>query len=115
MAPPAMVNSLMYKMSYYRFAEVAIDPRMPAGFDRARNSEIGVKNIQLTHLEEAFTSEHWIVRIYKVKKPVNRLIVEGTGSGKRRRASRKSSYDRRGLVGSRSKIVRGFRPSTSTV
>nr|CDS28695.2 oligosaccharyl transferase [Hymenolepis microstoma] len=115
MAPPAMVNSLMYKMSYYRFAEMTIDPRMPAGFDRARNAEIGVKNIKLTHLEEAFTSEHWIVRIYKVKKPVNRLTVEGTGSGKRRRASRKTSYDRRGLVGSRSKIVKGARPSTSTV
>ncbi|VDO04034.1 unnamed protein product [Rodentolepis nana] len=114
-APPAMVNSLMYKMSYYRFAEMTIDPRMPAGFDRARNSEIGVKNIKLTHLEEAFTSEHWIVRVYKVKKPVNRLAVEGTGSGKRRRASRKTSYDRRGLVGSRSKIVKGARPSTSTV
>ena len=24
------------------------------------------------HLEEAFTSEHWIVRIFKVKKPANR-------------------------------------------
>lgn len=32
------------------------------------------KNIKLQHLEEAFTSEHWIVRIYKVKKPANRLV-----------------------------------------
>ena len=23
--------------------------------------------LQLTHIEEAFTSEHWLVRIYKVK------------------------------------------------
>ena len=38
------------------------------GFDLVRGSEIGNKNIQLTHLEEAFTSEHWMVRIYKVKR-----------------------------------------------
>ncbi|KAM7534519.1 hypothetical protein Aperf_G00000115609 [Anoplocephala perfoliata] len=109
-APPALVNSLMYKMSYYRFAEMTMDPRMPTGFDRARNTEIGVKNIELTHLDEAFTSEHWIVRIFKVKKPANRLRVEGSGSGKRRRASRKTAYDRRGLVGSRSRVVKGVRP-----
>nr|CDS21405.1 oligosaccharyl transferase [Echinococcus granulosus] len=63
--PKTMVNSLMYKMSYYRFAEIRLDPRMPAGYDRARNTEIGVKNIELTHLEEAFTSEHWIVRVFR--------------------------------------------------
>ncbi|KAL5106695.1 Dolichyl-diphosphooligosaccharide--protein glycosyltransferase subunit STT3B [Taenia crassiceps] len=93
--PKAMFNSLMYKMSYYRFAEMRLDPRMPAGFDRARNTEIGVKNIELTHLEEAFTSEHWIVRVFRVKKPANRLRM--TGSGRRRRTSRKTAYDRRGL------------------
>lgn len=30
------------------------------------------KGIELEHLEEAMTTEHWIVRIYKVKKPANR-------------------------------------------
>lgn len=39
------------------------------GFDRTRNSVIGNKNIELTYLEEAYTSEHWLVRIYRVKKP----------------------------------------------
>ncbi|KAL5966323.1 Dolichyl-diphosphooligosaccharide--protein glycosyltransferase subunit STT3B [Taenia solium] len=107
--PKAMFNSLMYKMSYYRFAEIRLDPRMPVGFDRARNAEIGVKNIELTHLEEAFTSEHWIVRVFRVKKPANRLRV--AGGGKRRRNSRKTAYDRRGLVGSRAHIVRGVRPA----
>ena len=29
------------------------------------------KDIKLDHLEEAYTTEHWIVRIYKVKKPEN--------------------------------------------
>ena len=37
----------------------------PSGYDRTRNVEIGNKNIKLTHLEEAYTSEHWLVRIYR--------------------------------------------------
>lgn len=41
----------------------------PAGFDRTRNAVIGNKNFDLTYLEEAYTSEHWLVRIYRVKKP----------------------------------------------
>ena len=37
--------------------------------------EIGNKNIRLEHLEEAYTTEHWLVRIYRVKKPANRQKV----------------------------------------
>eukprot|EP00954_Amorphochlora_amoebiformis_P020106 1336965-Amorphochlora_amoeboformis.AAC.1 len=37
-------------------------------FDRTRNTEIGKKDISFKYLEEAFTSEHWMVRIYRVKK-----------------------------------------------
>ena len=44
----------------------------PTGVDRVRGTEIGNKKIELEHLEEAFSSEHWIVRIYKVKPPENR-------------------------------------------
>lgn len=47
----------------------------PPGYDLARQAEIGVKNIELTTMEEAFTSEHWIVRIFKIKK---RIPVEPT-------------------------------------
>lgn len=43
--------------------------RGPAGYDRTRNAVIGNKNFDLTYLEEAYTSEHWLVRIYRVKKP----------------------------------------------
>lgn len=43
--------------------------RGPAGFDRTRNAVIGNKDFDLTYLEEAYTSEHWLVRIYRVKKP----------------------------------------------
>lgn len=52
-----------------------MDYRSPAGFDRTRQSEIGNKNIRLEHLEEAYTSEHWLVRIYRVKKPDNRQKI----------------------------------------
>uniref|UniRef100_A0A3P9KGY1 Dolichyl-diphosphooligosaccharide--protein glycosyltransferase subunit STT3B n=1 Tax=Oryzias latipes TaxID=8090 RepID=A0A3P9KGY1_ORYLA len=64
---PTLLNCLMYKMSYYRFGEMT-----PPGFDRTRNAEIGNKDIKFKHLEEAFTSEHWLVRIYKVKDLDNR-------------------------------------------
>lgn len=49
-----------------------LDFRTPPGFDRTRNAEIGNKDIKFKHLEEAFTSEHWLVRIYKVKNLDNR-------------------------------------------
>ena len=96
----------------HRFDELRTDYRSPAGFDRARNVEIGVrltllqcsacfssfpsmltccmmcwviiliicvvmqhKGFELQVLDEAFTSEHWIVRIYKVKKPSNTIAT----------------------------------------
>ncbi|KAL0234586.1 hypothetical protein PCE1_001622 [Barthelona sp. PCE] len=68
---PKLLNSLMYKLCYYRFGEVQTDQRSPTGFDRVRNVEIGNKNFELEYFEEAFTSEHWIVRVYKVLPPAN--------------------------------------------
>lgn len=38
----------------------------PPGYDRVRNAEIGNKDFELDVLEEAYTTEHWLVRIYKV-------------------------------------------------
>uniref|UniRef100_A0A8C2C0F6 Dolichyl-diphosphooligosaccharide--protein glycosyltransferase subunit STT3B n=1 Tax=Cyprinus carpio TaxID=7962 RepID=A0A8C2C0F6_CYPCA len=73
---PTLLNCLMYKMSYYRFGEMQLDFRTPPGFDRTRNAEIGNKDIRLKHLEEAFTSEHWLVRIYRVKKQENRQALD---------------------------------------
>ncbi|XP_068757359.1 dolichyl-diphosphooligosaccharide--protein glycosyltransferase subunit STT3B-like isoform X1 [Montipora capricornis] len=70
---PVLLNCLMYKMCYYRFGEMQLDFRSPSGFDRTRNVEIGNKNFKLEHLEEAFTSEHWLVRIYRVKDYANRV------------------------------------------
>lgn len=42
------------------------------GFDRVRNTVIGKTDIKLTYFQEVFTSDHWMVRIYKVKDPPNR-------------------------------------------
>lgn len=59
-----MRNSLMYKMSYYNFGKL-----FPAGQaqDRVRGSRLPAAGPELSTLEEAFTSENWIIRIYKVK------------------------------------------------
>ena len=65
---------MAYKLMYYRFGEVMTDYNHPKGYDRVRNAEIGNKNIVLEHFDEAFTSEHWIVRIFKVRKQANRPV-----------------------------------------
>lgn len=66
-ASPTMRNSLMYKMSYHRFPELY--GGHPAQ-DRVRGQRIPEHGTheQLETIEEAFTSENWIVRIYAVKK-----------------------------------------------
>ncbi|ETI25890.1 hypothetical protein G647_02667 [Cladophialophora carrionii CBS 160.54] len=63
-ATPTMKNSLMYKMSYYNYNNL-----FPAGQaqDRVRGSTLPAQGPELSTLEEAFTSENWIIRIYKVK------------------------------------------------
>ena len=61
-----LLNCMMYKMCYYRFGQVYTEGGKPPGYDRVRNAEIGNKDFELDVLEEAYTSEHWIVRIYKV-------------------------------------------------
>ncbi|KAH9611638.1 hypothetical protein KSS87_012916 [Heliosperma pusillum] len=71
-ATPTMLNSLMYKLCYYRFVET--DGK---GYDRVRRTEIGKKYFKLTHFEEAFTSHHWMVRIYKLKPQKNRIRGKG--------------------------------------
>ncbi len=62
-----MHDCLMYKLSCCRFGEVSFGYGAGAGYDRARRYEIGHKNFELTYLEEAFTSEHCIVRIFRVR------------------------------------------------
>lgn len=40
---------------------------------QVRHMEIGRKDFELKHVEEAFTSQNWLVRIYRVKKDGNRV------------------------------------------
>ncbi|KAF4594630.1 oligosaccharyl transferase STT3 subunit [Ophiocordyceps camponoti-floridani] len=63
-ATEAMKNSLMYKMCYYNYHTL-----FPPGqaVDRVRGVRMPDKGPTLDVVEEAFTSENWIIRIYKVK------------------------------------------------
>jgi dolichyl-diphosphooligosaccharide--protein glycosyltransferase len=63
-ASKTMKESMMYKMSFYRYNQL-----FPGGqaVDRVRGQNIPNKDIKLDVIEEVFTSENWIVRIYKVK------------------------------------------------
>ncbi|GMM50854.1 dolichyl-diphosphooligosaccharide--protein glycosyltransferase subunit [Starmerella bacillaris] len=56
----AMRNSLLHKMSFWRFQ----------GMDRPRRVKIDANTVpSLDIVEEAYTSANWMVRIYRVKKP----------------------------------------------
>ncbi|KAJ6355494.1 hypothetical protein OIU76_026751 [Salix suchowensis] len=88
-ATPTMLNCLMYKLSYYRFVET--DGK---AFDRVRQTEIGKKYFKLTHFEEVFTTHHWMVRIYKLKPPKNR--IRGKTKKSKSKASSTSSPKRSG-------------------
>ena len=64
-APETLTESLMYKLSYYRFADVQQNLR-----DRNRGAVSSkVRSIRLHSFSEVFSSEHWLVRIYKVNDP----------------------------------------------
>ncbi|TYZ56884.1 hypothetical protein PybrP1_003609 [[Pythium] brassicae (nom. inval.)] len=64
----AMTSSLLYKLSFANFAQLdSTDGGAETrGVDRNRKTKVA-SNVSLTHFEEVFTSEQWIVRIYKVK------------------------------------------------
>ncbi|CAG8592467.1 2295_t:CDS:2 [Funneliformis mosseae] len=62
-ASPTMRNSIMYKLSYHNYNQLFNGQ----GIDRVRNARLPSETIQLSTLEEAYTTENWIVRIYKVK------------------------------------------------
>lgn len=110
---PALLNCLMYKLSYYRFGELRLDYRGPAGYDRTRNAIIGNKDFDLTYLEEAYTTEHWLVRIYRVKKPYefNRpsLKLSERTLAPTNYISKKNSKRRKGYIRSRPTVIKGKR------
>jgi dolichyl-diphosphooligosaccharide--protein glycosyltransferase len=87
-------------------------------FDRTRNVEIGNKNFDLQHVEEAYTTEHWIVRIYKVKKLENRLQAKNVLRQVQRRksiysSSKKSSGQvrKQGVILNKPEVKKGTKVS----
>ena len=62
----SLLNCLMYKLIYYRWGEVKVKRNEDSGYDTVRGAVIGNKDFKLEHFEEAFTSERWLVRIYRV-------------------------------------------------
>ncbi|KAI8139787.1 Oligosaccharyl transferase STT3 subunit-domain-containing protein [Fennellomyces sp. T-0311] len=97
-ASQTMKDSLMYKMSYYRFNEL-FGGQQP--MDRVRQQRLPIQGPELSVLDEAYTSENWIVRIYKVKKSDNlgrshkAAQAFETGKKKRKPARSKKSKERR--------------------
>ncbi len=85
MVLPAMQNCLMYRLSYYPTWEVDTAYGKPKCYDNVRNANPGYKNFKLHYFTEAFTSERWIVRIYKRNDRANREAIEliKTGDYKR--------------------------------
>ncbi|GET04476.1 glycosyltransferase family 66 protein [Rhizophagus clarus] len=87
-ATPTMRNSIMYKMSYHNYNELFGGQ----GQDRVRGARLSSEKIKLSTLEEAYTTENWIVRIYKVKELDNlgRSLEQAAAfnSGKKRRRSK---------------------------
>lgn len=64
----AMTSSLLYKLSFADFAQLDTGDgsEVTEGLDRNRRTKVA-STISLKYFEQVFTSEQWIVRIYKVK------------------------------------------------
>jgi len=88
---PTFRDSIMFKMSYYRIKDLY--PNNQA-YDRVRGTNIYSKPIQLSIMDEVYSSENLLVRIYKIKKPDNigRSLQSAAifNSGRRRKRNRKS-------------------------
>ena len=90
-ATPTLLNSLMYELSYYTFGD---------------------------YQEEAYTREHWLVRIYKVKKPeeFNRpriLVSECKIKHSKIFKTKKTNKRRKGTIKDKPLVVKGKKPSSN--
>lgn len=57
----------------------------PKGWDTVRNVNPGYKHYKLHYFTEAFTSDKWIVRIFKRNKKGNREAIELLKEGEYRK------------------------------
>lgn len=68
-ASKTMKNSIMYKMSYHDFPQLFGEN---GGMDRVRQQMIKPEDVgDLTRFHEVFTSENWMIRIYKLNERDN--------------------------------------------
>ncbi|KAH9636439.1 hypothetical protein HF086_006254 [Spodoptera exigua] len=106
-ASKTMLNCLMYKLSYYRYDSGG----SPPGYDRTRGALPGNRGFKLTYLEEAYTTEHWLVRIYRVKKPDEfnrpRLPLAKRTVPTSNTISKKTTKRRKGMLKNKPTIVKG--------
>lgn len=92
-ATDTMKNSLMYKMSYYNYNSL-FPPGQAA--DRVRGVRLPDQGPVLNTVEEAFTSENWIIRIYKVKDLDNVGRDHGAAAAFERGHKKKKGSKKRG-------------------
>ncbi|ETS87038.1 Dolichyl-diphosphooligosaccharide--protein glycosyltransferase subunit stt3 [Pestalotiopsis fici W106-1] len=92
-ATDTMKNSLMYKMSYYNYNSL-FPPGQAA--DRVRGVRLPDQGPVLNSVEEAFTSENWIIRIYKVKDLDNVGRDHGAAAAFERGHKKKKATKKRG-------------------
>ncbi|KAH8593681.1 glycosyltransferase family 66 protein [Bisporella sp. PMI_857] len=92
-ATQTMKDSLMYKMSYYNYNTL-----FPPGqaMDRVRGVKLPEVGPVLNTMEEAFTSENWIIRIYKVKDLDNFGRDHASAASFERGNKKKKAIKRRG-------------------
>jgi len=70
--PDGQINppdSVLFKFSYKGFAEQYTRHQAQPGYDLIRRQQISFRPV-LAYFDEVFTSENWIVRIYKLKENV---------------------------------------------
>lgn len=53
-------------------------PTMNHGYDTVRQQDVHPDPIELEYFEEAFTSQRWMMRIYKLKDSPNRASKKKT-------------------------------------
>ena len=67
-APRKLTQSTLYKMCYSGWGNMQTDVDQEPGYDRVRKEVIGTHVHSMQYFEEKFTSKHWMVRVFKVKR-----------------------------------------------
>ncbi|KAF6031333.1 hypothetical protein EB796_010366 [Bugula neritina] len=65
------------------------------------------------HLEEAYTTEHWLVRIYKVLKDGNVTKKSKLNKRLRKKTPSKTSRNKKGTLANQKNVVRGIKKTKS--